>query len=614
MKHRLNNRLNKVFYVIFLFIFILSFAAPMQRVFADWVGTAVNRVIVDPESLPVITDGYDLGDEVSFILETTPADTGSEIGAVAWMLVYMPDGVEVVGAELVSPDGDGTYSAIPAEDASPMSDDCGNRGCKFPTAETPNGDDSHINEIQQDTGIFYSTDARNALIPGGISPQIDPTGVVAQTVYNQWDYDQTLAFGIGAALSGNDGKGVQPLIELTPGDGTWYGTGSPVAGPDVYYTNDYNPACNYAIGANDFEKDIKCVGPWQRIKYDNAKFGGSGPITPATVGTTTLVNTAVLTTAGHDLSSSNPLPGTTKAVRFVQGERRLGDIENGRITFKITDAAAFYQSVFVDRDLCLDANGGDTDKPGRGAQDNPWRYYESNNHTCFEGSSDGVLIKQVEFVNGISNPGTALSLNDIIGFAITFTNTSGAVLYDIDLSDDLTGFTAPLPNLDLVDFTDTNCPYTSYDGDQGGLPTLLSRTATLATWNRLDTLAVDASVTVHMCGKVTGSTAGDEVRNLASVDFATTDEETQETQTSETHGTVATLIAGTVYLDADQSGTFTTGETGIANVSVQLYQDNGVIGTYEPGTDVLLSTHVTNAAGYYQFNNSCYAPKGRTGN
>jgi len=614
---------------LFIAVIILTLlsAGDSEVARADWVGTAVNRIYLDPESvLGDIADGYDQYDEVSFMLETTPSDTGSTVGAAAWMLVYMPDGVEIVGAELVSPDGDGTFSAIPAEDVSPMSNECGPRGCRFPVAaDSPGTGNSRLNEIQQDTGVFYSSDPRTALLPAGIGP-IQPSGVkdenaagkplIPQTVYNQWDYDQVVAFGRdkkdgpGPLMNKNkNGEGHTPLVHID-GSGTWYGTGSPVAGSGAYFTNDYNPtaSCTGSYNAHTFVQDLECVGPWNRIKYDGAKIGGVGAITESILGgKTPLINTAVPTTAGWDFSTDGALPLDTNAVRFVQGERRLGDLEYGRITFRITDLAAFTQSIFTDKDFCLDATGGDTDKqdgpPARGAQDNPWRYYESNNHTCYEGSDDAVLIKQPEYVNGVANPAVALSIGDIIGYKITFTNISTGTLHDIVLSEDLTAISPGPANLDLVNFSDPNCPYNNYNGDQGGNPTIAAPpSADTATWNELPTLAVGESVTVHMCGEVTSSGAGDEVRNLALVEFATVDGGSTTTLTSETLGTVATLIAGTVYADNDASGGTapTTGDVGIQGVSVSLYSDDNNSGTLDAG-DTLLSTHITNASGYYQF-------------
>ena len=371
-----------------------------------------------------------------------------------------------IGAELVQEDGDGTYSSIPAKDVAAARDDCGARGCVFPTTGTlQNG---LLNEVQQDTGVFYSTDAQTALLGAPLSLSPTGTDVTPQNVYNQWDFNQTTAFGIGGALSGNAGKGNTPVVDVA-NDGVFVGTGSPIAGSGSYYQNDYDPSCNVSA---IFEDDIACQGPWQRIRYDSAKIGGSGAIVPATTSATEpLLNTAVATTAGHDFAADGQLPSSTNTVRYVQGIRRIGDLELGRIIFRITDPAAFTASFTAgsgsEDTFCLDATGGDLDKGDftdptrRGAQDNPWRYYEGNAHECFEGSVDGALVKWGEFVNGDPNLGISLQ-NDVVGYAITFFNTTNATLFDVDLSD------AVLENLALVDFTDANCPYTSYDGDQGG--------------------------------------------------------------------------------------------------------------------------------------------------
>ncbi|MGB1249580.1 MAG: SdrD B-like domain-containing protein [Candidatus Promineifilaceae bacterium] len=70
------------------------------------------------------------------------------------------------------------------------------------------------------------------------------------------------------------------------------------------------------------------------------------------------------------------------------------------------------------------------------------------------------------------------------------------------------------------------------------------------------------------------------------------------------------MIGDTVWLDIDGDGNGpndegTSGgdnnEPGIADACVHLYQDLGAIGTYEPGTDVLLATTVTDENGNYLF-------------
>ncbi|MDH4065193.1 MAG: hypothetical protein OEW19_12400, partial [Acidobacteriota bacterium] len=590
---------------------------------ADYVGSLVNRIFVDPASLPVIQDGIQNGDEISYILETTPADTGSAFGHAAWMTLYVPPGVEVVDAEFVLPAGNGGYDRTPAEDTDDTYDGWGARGRKnySPTTGATQLGNGYINEVQQDTGIFFSTDPRTrVLVKTPLSA--DPTGVAVQSIYNIWDYDQTLAYGIAGSLSGNGGTGNSPLLGTgcTAANGvgcTWTGTGSIVAGAETYYTNDYSPIREFwsvttAVGsdgegtgtlvpkivADDYtsgdpggtareldraqyievqawdttataaptvvrvwaqlEEDLdetfsgsiafqfntgagwspdRCVqavtsgapaesvigyyscdlralgvdtaaelnaldvrvvaragavatagfvvdhvtlrveyastfinriaqvGPWQRITYENSKLGGSDSprkCSPAArvAGTcpsafladpTTIVpswetgpigNTAVLTALGWDFGIQGALPAATNAVRFVHGARRLGELENARITLRVTDQVAFTDA-FRNDTFCLDSTGGDTsDTAGK---DVPWRYYEPQHECSFVGAS-GNLFKQIRYVNGELSNGASLSKNDVIGYEVTFTNTSGGTLTDLILSD-----TPDTTDLDLLE-------------------------------------------------------------------------------------------------------------------------------------------------------------------
>lgn len=78
---------------------------------------------------------------------------------------------------------------------------------------------------------FLLITALEDLAPTGLKKAADPT----PPIYNLWDYNQTEAFGIATALSGNLGKSNTPVISTDSGV-TWAGTGSMIAGPDVYYT------------------------------------------------------------------------------------------------------------------------------------------------------------------------------------------------------------------------------------------------------------------------------------------------------------------------------------------------------------------------------------------
>jgi hypothetical protein len=61
------------------------------------------------------------------------------------------------------------------------------------------------------------------------------------------------------------------------------------------------------------------------------------------------------------------------------------------------------------------------------------------------------------------------------------------------------------------------------------------------------------------------------------------------------------VIGTIVWSDADGNRVRDAGEPGIAGVTVQLFQDKGIIGTYEPGTDTLWGTKTTAADGSYLF-------------
>jgi|GEM_PF-6435384 len=579
----IKSRVSALINILVLFIFL---ATPFA-VAADYVSTAINRIFIDPASMPVVADGYQVGDEIGFIMETTPKITnGAVAGAGAWATAYIPAGVEIVGAELVTANSDGTYSARPAKDIASIQDGCGARGCSLPTTGTyQNG---VLAENQQDTGIFYSVDSRTALLGAALS--IKPTGpqVTPQSIWNQWDYDQIVAFGTSTALSGNKGKGVTPVVQI---GGVWYGSGSPVAGADTYFTNDYNPNCD---AGSVFQADLGCVGPWQRIQYDNSKLASSGAVSPAAATTGTYINNGVVTTAGYVLNTSSPLPSSTNAVRFVQGARRVGDLEYSRITLRITDLAAFTADIASGTKFCMDSTGGDHDKPGRGPQDNIWRYYEGDNHVCFQGNTDATLLKQAKYVNGAPSNGGSLQPGDVVGYEITFYNTGATPINNIVITDNA------LSNLTLVPAGTPNCAYASYNGSQAGQPTFsgIGGGGTTATWNPLASLAAGQSVTVFICGQVPGgSLLGDQVKNQGQASYSGY----AGVLSSSTLGTVAPKISGTVYNDADGSTNYTAGDTGINGVTVQLYQDNNGNGLWDAG-DTLIATTNTSSSGYYEFN------------
>nr|WP_067295371.1 SdrD B-like domain-containing protein [Marinobacterium profundum] len=562
---------------------------------ADYLGTGTTRVFIDPDSLPAIIDGYQVGDIVSIIAETTPdPNSGSTVGAGAWNTQYVPDGAEIVGAAIVVANPDGTYSSTPVTDVSEIARGCGPRGCKYPvTGSFQNGTVGHS---QQDTGIFYSTDPRTRQL--ATPYRVSPTGsnVTPQDAWNEWDYWQVLAYGTGDALTGNGGQGNTP-ITLDTTSGIWTGSGSPVAGPDVYYTNDYNDNC-IGGGLATLQDKTSCVGPWQRISYPNSKIAASGLVRPplATDGEA-LANDSVLTSAGHSFSGDGALPSNTNAVRFVFGERRLGELEYTRLSFRITDAAAFTNSIELG-DVCADATGGDTDKEGRGPQDNIWRYFEGNGQSCLVASTAANLHKTITHVDNVAGASSAQQ-DSIVAFKISIANTGIADLHDIAITD------LPLDNdLALLPPGDPNCPYASYDGNwPGGLPTFTGIAGDTGSWSTVPSIGAGESFEVYICAQVDSKAKiGSALDNEATATFSKTSGGTTEAPlTSIAKVLVNTKISGTLYLDNDRSGTLTTGDNPLTPVSVQLWIDENGNGVLESGTDTLVDTAVTNNAGGYLF-------------
>ena len=62
-------------------------------------------------------------------------------------------------------------------------------------------------------------------------------------------------------------------------------------------------------------------------------------------------------------------------------------------------------------------------------------------------------------------------------------------------------------------------------------------------------------------------------------------------------------IGDRVWRDLDNNGLLDAGENGIANVTLQLFEDTNSSGAFESGVDTLVDTTTTNATGHYEFDN-----------
>lgn len=315
---------------------------------ADYVGELETTKYFDQPTVALIqsrmaSGGLKAGDEISYFIQFTPTDNGGLVGGGGFVTDYIPAGTQVVGAQFVRLNGDGSYSQI-----SPPG----------PAAMLP-----YYVPFYSDTGIFYSTDPRTAMYTLPASPTITSANGYANvgngckgislpsTTHNAWDNAMVVAFEAWA----RNKTGTCALPPATTYDALTAVDGqSPVAGPDTYLTKD-------STGA---------VGPWQRIAYPGSYKGTKLGV--ASYGGTNKCIGGVPTSAGYALSSSNPLPPNTTAVRFAAGKVTVGELFSVRISLKLTAdmpvAGIVNNSEVFGGDASLD--------PGSAAgKDNHWKYH-----------------------------------------------------------------------------------------------------------------------------------------------------------------------------------------------------------------------------------------------
>ena len=89
----------------------------------------------------------------------------------------------------------------------------------------------------------------------------------------------------------------------------------------------------------------------------------------------------------------------------------------------------------------------------------------------------------------------------MVGFEVSFTNTSGATLTNVVLTD-----TRVTANLTLIEPGNALCPYANYNGNLPGpnytAASITGSSGVTATWASVPSLASGASFTVHVCATV----------------------------------------------------------------------------------------------------------------
>jgi uncharacterized repeat protein (TIGR01451 family) len=479
--------------------------------------------------------GFAVGDLVSYIIQFTPVNNGANIGVAGYITDYIPPGTEVVGAAIVSKDGAGNFNDIPPSFPGGIDDGwgrgqntflspfnvstydatgrCAAAGFTGGTADNCNG---RLSQLHADTGIFYSTDPRTAVFPalpvrieqGTNGYNINPTGAnnlngiigqAAATTHNLWDADQTNAFGTTAAAVGNLLAPKSPALSLSSGTGPApYNAGSAVAGPQTGYQLDNTGA----------------VGPWSRIAYAGSRIGDNttGPALSATGGFPVAVG-GFPTAGGHNLSTSNPLPAGTNAVRWAVGQLTVGEIRYVKITLRLTAPVPTAGMVNSSEVFGGDAGGADDGK------DSVWRYHVPS---VADNNSNLLVQKTVKcvVVAGVCQPnsGAYVPQDAVIRYQITYLNAGALPQTNVVLRDVLPCFTAANASTVTaivsgpITFPTVNPPVTA----AGNCGTGVRSTVTFPT---LSTLAAGAGGTVEIDIK-TNDANGDLLINTAKLTSA----------------------------------------------------------------------------------------------
>jgi len=514
-----------------------------HNAWAHNVGQAQTSKFFDPDTVQMLKDrasgaaaggpGLRQGDIISYIVESVPAPNGATLGAAGYITDYIPPGVEVVGAHFVQKVPDPTkYNGWAYIDGSMpypgiLSDGWGQNGGLKQNYLPPFGQGNLANGVQ-DTGVFFSTDPRTARIAIPYDITICTKAALAGTqlsflVYNQWDFDQFVAFGdknntcisplypSPKLIVGGTGRGNPPVLDLSGvGIGPWVGFASPIAGPGTFYSNDFNPAGDLNIALNSVA-DFYTQGPWQRVQHTGALIGGSGVVTPAIArGVDTIAG--VPATGGWALSTANPLPRTTNVIRFAIGERVVGGLEHVRVKVRIYNLAAFgggspagcIPTTMPGGNCAIDPYtnlssvfGADASGGAQGGKDHAYAYLgpsQANNNAQLVTTKAVVAISRGTVAGPwIASDGAFLQMGDFVKYRLTYLNAASATLTNVAISDII-----DLGSATYANSASTGNPFL-------GIPTVLLNKVT---WPMIPVLAPGGGGNVELVVQITGAGVG----------------------------------------------------------------------------------------------------------
>lgn len=449
------------YFLLFLFLCLAGTKAG-----AHSVGQVQTTKYFAPETVQMLTDrlqsggapGFVAGDTITYIIQFTPIGNGATTGVAGYITDYLPPGVEVVGADIVQPDGNGGFVAVAPQLPGGIDTGTGRTANTFAapfntaaydptgrcsTAGLTNNCNGRLTEVYADTGIFFSTDPRTAMFPGlptriaqGTNGyNINPTGAAGlntllgqatATTHNLWDAQQTNAFGTstlpGTSPNANSSQGI---ISSSGRGAAPYYAGSAVAGPQTGYPLD----------------NTASVGPWQRIYYPGSRMGD------ASTGPTTLIESNLTavggfpTSTGWNLSPSNPLPSNTNAVRWAVGKLVVGTLSYVRIKLRLTSTPPASGIVNSSEVFGGDAGDGDDGK------DMSWRYHvpsvADNNSNLFvlkkviaTCSAASLAAAKTCTPTAVTNDGAIIPASFVkLRYQITYLNSGNSTQTNVQLSD-----------------------------------------------------------------------------------------------------------------------------------------------------------------------------------
>ena len=433
-----------------LLLLLLGISA---QVYAHSVAQVQTTKYFAPETVQELIDkanagvpSLQIGDIISYIVEFTPVANGSNIGVQGYVTDYVPLGTEVVAASIVSKDGLGNFNDVAPSLPGNSPVGWGARPNPGFVAPFALAGQANMCEVQADTGIFYSTDARTSVNPilplrvaqglvgngytitparmGQLNPYLNQ---INATTHNLWDANQVVAFGMNVAPV------AQPPVRATrisTGAGFNVGSvpfnaGSPVAGLQTGYQLD----------------DTGLVGPWNRISYPGSRMGDQSTGPALVAGVPGLGGVCGFpTSAGYNLSPANPLPSNTNAVRWALGKLQVGEVKYVRISLRITSPVGIDGIV-----NSSEVFGADTaaDDPSTGITtgDNVWLYHVPS---VADNNSNLMLLKTVVGYYDPLTPlvltpssGEFIPLNSKVRYRVTYLNSGTSVQNNVTLTDTL---------------------------------------------------------------------------------------------------------------------------------------------------------------------------------